>query len=160
MLWYTTALLFVKVSLLLLYLKIFTYRRAGLACRFILGLAVLGGTYGIVLSITNCIPIEASWDPDIKNAYCHSNDLWWINTALHVITDFMIWSVPLPQLWRMTIPQSQKITLISLFSLGFLSVVPSLPLLVHTTPNRRNVLILALQGGLYLDHSRYLPRGP
>lgn len=93
-------------------------------CKAILGLATISSTYGVVLALTACIPLRAFWDISVKNAYCHGNDIWWVNTALHVITDFMIWTVPLPQVWRTKMPKPQKYTLLSMFSLGFMFVSP------------------------------------
>ena len=112
------------MSFLLLYIRLFTYQRAEIFCKVILGIAVLAGVYSVVLSLTNCVPLQASWDLSITDAYCHSKDVWWSNTALHVVTDFLIWIVPIPQIWRIRIPKQQKITLLSLFSLGFLYVYP------------------------------------
>ena len=123
--WYNLSLLLIKVSFLLLYIKIFTFQRAELVCKIILGFAVVTGLYGVLLSLTDCIPLHAFWDKSVKGAYCHGPDVWWVNTALGVVTDFLIWSVPLPQIWRMTIPRPEKITLISLFSLGFVYVAPT-----------------------------------
>ncbi|SPO07720.1 uncharacterized protein DNG_10415 [Cephalotrichum gorgonifer] len=119
LLWYNTTLTLVKISFLLLYIQIFTYRKAGLVCKGMLVLVIVAGLYGLGVTFTNCIPLRASWDLSVVGAYCHDTPLWWVNTSLHVFTDFAIWSVPIPQIWRMRMPKGQKMTLISLFSLGF-----------------------------------------
>src|SRR5690554_87472 len=80
---------------------------------------------GLVITLTNCIPLQAVWDPAITDAYCRGVEWFWVNTALHVVTDCMIWSVPIPRIWRMSLPRTQKMTLVGLFSLGFLHVLPS-----------------------------------
>jgi len=117
---YNISLLFVKASFLTLYLRIFSYQKAQIACKIILGLVVFSGLWTVVISATACIPLKAFWDLSVQNAYCHSTDFWWVNTSLHVSTDFLIWLVPLPQIWGMKMPKAQKITLIVLFSFGFL----------------------------------------
>jgi hypothetical protein len=55
----------------------------------------------------------------VQGAYCHKTALWWVNTAFHVVTDFAIFLVPLPQIWAMRVQRRQKIVLVVLFSLGF-----------------------------------------
>ncbi|CAI4213872.1 unnamed protein product [Parascedosporium putredinis] len=100
---YNISLLFVKASFLTLYLRIFSYQKAQIACKIILGLVVFSGLWTVVISATACIPSRPFG-----------------TCPLHVSTDFLIWLVPLPQIWGMKMPKAQKITLIVLFSFGFL----------------------------------------
>jgi hypothetical protein len=108
------------MSFLFLYLTIFTYTWSNLACRILLALVILAAIWTITVTATACIPLQAFWDLSIQGAYCHKTDMWWVNTGFHVVTDFAIFLVPLPQIGTMRIPKKQKIILIILFSLGFM----------------------------------------
>jgi hypothetical protein len=42
------------------------------------------------------------------------------NSIMHIITDFIIFALPLPVLVKLRINKKQKVGLIAVFSLGFL----------------------------------------
>lgn len=45
------------------------------------------------------------------------------NTIIHIITDFMIFLLPIPVLARLSLHRKQKIGLLCVFSLGFVCVL-------------------------------------
>jgi hypothetical protein len=74
----------------------------------------------VVMVFTACIPLHAFWDFTVAGAYCHAKSIWWANTYLHVITDFMIYLLPMPVILRLRFPTRQKVLLFVLFAFGFL----------------------------------------
>jgi len=42
------------------------------------------------------------------------------NSVLHVLTDFMIFLLPIPALVNLRVPRRAKVALLGVFSLGFL----------------------------------------
>ena len=121
-LWYIITLFFVKASILLLYLQIFTHFWVRRACQIIFALVVLSSLWGFIVTLTACIPLSAFWDITIQGAYCHPVKYFWANTGMHLGTDYLIFLVPLPPIWGLTLPRRQKVILVAIFALGFLYV--------------------------------------
>jgi len=108
-----------KVSIMLLYLRILTYPWARKATYVLLVIVMLSNIEIIVSVLTACVPIQGWWDMTVK-AVCHTQDYYWANTGLHMITDFLIYLLPTPVIFTMRIPQKQKFLLYFIFAFGFL----------------------------------------
>lgn len=120
LLFYSLTLTLTKISILLLYINIFTYQWIRRCSQIILGIVVLTGVYMLVIICTACIPLAAYWDTTITNKYCHPEIVWWINTGVLILGDFLIFLVPMPAVWTLRLPRRQKLTLLGVFGLGFL----------------------------------------
>jgi hypothetical protein len=73
--------------------------------------------------LTMCVPLWRMWDKrgsDGSDYYCHPHTVWWALTYLHIITDFMLFLIPVPVLWSMTLPCRQKAGLLFVFTVGLL----------------------------------------
>lgn len=70
--------------------------------------------------VTFCVPLQAFWDFSIKGAYCHPKSVFWANTYMHIIVDFLIYLLPMPIILRVQFPRRQKVLLFVLFAFGFL----------------------------------------
>ncbi|KAK4223447.1 hypothetical protein QBC38DRAFT_487658 [Podospora fimiseda] len=119
-LFYTLTLLTSKISILLLYIHLFTLRWARLAGQSLLGIVVLSHLYMILVTFTACIPLVSYWDFRVTKKYCHPQAVWWSNTALHMITDFFIFMLPMPVVWGIQVARRQKLVLMGVFGFGFL----------------------------------------
>ena len=53
--------------------------------------------------------------------------MWLANTYLHIITDFLIYLLPMPVIFCLRFPRRQKVLLFVLFAFGFLQVWPRRP---------------------------------
>jgi hypothetical protein len=109
-----------KVAILLLYIHIFTLmwvRRAG---QIILAIVIVTSLWAVAATLTACIPLQAFWDPSIRPSFCQPYQVWWGNTGLHMVTDFLIFLLPLPAVWKLRLPLKQKVILFGVFALGFL----------------------------------------
>ncbi|KAK0720161.1 hypothetical protein B0H67DRAFT_460454, partial [Lasiosphaeris hirsuta] len=119
-LWYMMALLFTKISILLLYIRILSYQHARYAVYAILAIVVLtNGLWTFITVITSCMPLEAFWNPKITGAYCRPVVYWYANTGLHIGTDVLLYILPLPIIINLQVKRRQKIVLYSIFALGF-----------------------------------------
>ena len=90
---------------------------------------VLITVFNVYLFFTNiffCIPIYAYWnfaampdrDPD---SWCFKSELKWLpDTGINIISDFVIFFLPLPVVRSMTLPLRQKLWLYFVFAIGFL----------------------------------------
>jgi hypothetical protein len=64
-----------------------------------------------------CRLIAYLWDKSLTGTCIDKRILYFTNAAFNVITDFVIFSLPLPILLKLQIPKKQKILLIILFRL-------------------------------------------
>ena len=117
---YNLSLCFTKISILLLYLRVLkTFNNLRKAIYVTLGIVVIYNAWGIAMYLSMCIPLSKMWNPSLSG-YCHPLDVWWALTYIHIITDFMIFLLPIPVVLSMTVPRSQKAGLLFVFCIGFL----------------------------------------
>ena len=113
-------LVLTKISILLLYIRILTFQHACYAAYAIMALVVISNIWTFYTIVTACIPVEAFWDPTIEGAYCRSLSYWWANTGMHMVSDFLIFLLPLPIIFNLKAPLRRKLIMYSVFALGFL----------------------------------------
>ncbi|KAK3693354.1 hypothetical protein B0T22DRAFT_496179 [Podospora appendiculata] len=118
-LFYAVTLCFSKVSILLLYIYLFTFKWARLAGQILLGIVLVSHAYMVATTFTACIPLQSYWDFTIPKQYCHAQAVWWSNTGLHMTTDYLIFLLPMPVVWSIMLPRRQKFILFGVFGLGF-----------------------------------------
>jgi len=122
------SLLFTKISILLLYIRILSYQHARYAVYAILAIVILtNGIWTFVTVMTACTPLNAFWDRTIPDAWCRPLVWWYANTGLHIATDVLLYVLPLPVIVNLHIKLRQKIVLYAVFALGFLYVPPLVP---------------------------------
>ncbi|KAK6435284.1 hypothetical protein LTR95_008530 [Oleoguttula sp. CCFEE 5521] len=123
-----------KVSILLMYLRIFgdtpSIRAYGMKFRHLaLGLMAFVVMIFIATSIVGvfaCTPVRFSWDKSIAGGHCVQQIPWWYSyAALNISTDIAILALPMPLIQGlMQIKKRQKLILTGIFLLGgFVCVV-------------------------------------
>jgi len=117
---YQFSLWLTKQSILLLYLRVLTYHNARWAVYVVMAVIFLYNAVGFIYQYTECLPIERLWSLDPAQACRSAPSFIWSVVALHVLTDFVIFALPLPLVTSLTMPPKQKLTLLVLFCLGFL----------------------------------------
>ncbi|KAB8239081.1 uncharacterized protein BDW43DRAFT_296432 [Aspergillus alliaceus] len=114
----------VKLSLLLLYRRIFVNSRF-LKVVYIMGAAVI--VWAIVmtfLAIFNCSPISAFWTGRGK---CIPLKAFAIGYAIvNILTDLGVWLMPIPNMWKLQLPTAQKVALTLIFVLGLFDCAAAL----------------------------------
>ncbi|KAM0328593.1 hypothetical protein ACHAQA_005001 [Verticillium albo-atrum] len=96
---YTASLFSTKVSILCLYIRIFTYQGVQLLSKILLAIVVVSHTWIIVSILTTF-------------------HVFWANAALNMTTDVLIFLLPLPVIFRLRIPRRQKLILYLVFLLA------------------------------------------
>ncbi|KAK1978808.1 hypothetical protein LZ30DRAFT_203692 [Colletotrichum cereale] len=142
---YSVSITLTKISILLLYIRIFAYDLVCLLAKILLGVVAVSHAWIIASILTTCIPLSAAWnyDPLAPPVYCHPVSVFWGNACLHLVTDFFIFVLPLPVISSMRLPRRQKLGLYFVFSLAFLVCGISILRLVrlfHTDETREQVL--------------------
>jgi hypothetical protein len=110
-----------KISFLCLYLRIFiqpTFRRI---CYGGIIFLVCWGLAYILVTIFQCIPVDAFWDHTITNKTCVNSEAQWLSYAvISIISDFSILALPMFPIYKLKLPRGDKIALAAIFSLGAL----------------------------------------
>lgn len=118
-LFYNLSILFTKLSILVLYLRVLTHEWVRKVTWAVIAIVVIYNAWGIAMYLTMCIPIARMWDPSVPGT-CHPWSVWWALTYLHIATDFMIFLVPIPVVVGMLSPWRTKIGLLAVFVVGLL----------------------------------------
>ncbi|KAL2271411.1 hypothetical protein VTJ83DRAFT_782 [Remersonia thermophila] len=129
MLFYNLSLSFSRISILLLYKRIFVYDWIKRATQIVLIIVVATSIWFAISVFTVCIPLQAFWDWSLywtTHVYCQPAHLWWVNAAFHIGSDFVIMALPMPVLAGLTLPRRQKYAIIGVFALGFFVCVISI----------------------------------
>ncbi|MCJ1259543.1 hypothetical protein MMC24_007381 [Lignoscripta atroalba] len=131
---YTAALAVTKYSIMLFYWRIFKTPHFKAA---LITIAVLVTAWFIaigVAGITECLPVSDLWEVFLTGRPGRRISLskFFLGSAIpNIITDWTLLVMPLPLVWRLRIPNSQKIGLTTIFLLGgFVCVVSIVRLVV------------------------------
>ncbi|KAI1839353.1 hypothetical protein JX266_014436, partial [Neoarthrinium moseri] len=87
-----------------------------------------------LVSIFQCTPIPGawlSWTGDYEAACRNLNAQGWASAAVNIILDVATVTLPLPELWHLSLSMSKKLQVMLMFSLGFLVTIVSV-LRLHT----------------------------
>ena len=117
-LFYTISLAMTKMSILCLYMRIMVYGAPRIAVYVVLGVTMLCNSWVLVASFIQCIPLQALWDSDVEGS-CLGSAVALGSSIIHIITDFLIFVLPIPSLASLRIHKRQKIGLLVVFSIGF-----------------------------------------
>ncbi|KAL8804663.1 MAG: hypothetical protein Q9200_005740 [Gallowayella weberi] len=123
-----------KISILLLYRRIFSTRRFRQATTIVGSLCVGWCIAAIVADIFQCRPIHAAFDPEkLFTNRCMNLQAYYRGvTASNLVLDLIVLSMPLCMVWKLTLDTKQKISLSGIFLLGGLVCVASLMRLMTT----------------------------
>ena len=129
---YGAAITTIKATFLLQYQRVFSV--GGYVNRFLAALifVMAWSIASLLIAIFSCVPVQSFWDQSVTGVCVPEHPWWEINSAGNVITDFAVFCLPLPTLWKLHLPRAQKIALLGLFSLGFLYATPPLLFLMPT----------------------------
>jgi hypothetical protein len=85
--------------------------------------SVIYGTTFVLLSVFQCIPVQAAWtrwDGTVKARCNDVNALGWTSAAVNITLDVIILILPLPELARLAMSWKRKIHILLMFCLGLL----------------------------------------
>ena len=109
------------MSFLLQYRRIFGGSSfvADRVCHWLFIFVVVWAVVQAILLGVACIPVAAIV-PTMAGKCIDTMPLWYFSSTLNIVTDLLIFIVPLPCVSRLRLPKSQKIFVFSIFCLGFL----------------------------------------
>ncbi|KAK3497513.1 uncharacterized protein B0T23DRAFT_85793 [Neurospora hispaniola] len=125
---YNASLTAIKLTFLLQYYRVLGTRQMRKVVVYALIFVAMWSISQLLIVIFSCTPIEKFWLGDsIPNGHCMPNlPFWYINAAGNIVTDVLIFIIPLPALGSLNLRKQQKIALIGVFCLGFFTCAISI----------------------------------
>jgi hypothetical protein len=124
---YVFNLVWTKISLLLMYYRIFHFpffKKWTLVIGTVVVLWVIGVTF---LFIFICVPVQKLWYPHLEGRCINQVGTWIANAVSTIATDFAILLLPIPQVWKLHLRTIEKVAVTITFLLGSW-LVPNPPL--------------------------------
>ncbi|KAM7195881.1 hypothetical protein V8F33_006530 [Rhypophila sp. PSN 637] len=112
----------VKIAVLWLYTRIFDMLLFVRIARIIMAICACYCVTFLVVFITHCDPVSQQWNPVPWGSCREITQTELASNSINSLLDLAIVCLPLPFLWSLQMPLRKKITVIFLFSLGFVTV--------------------------------------
>ncbi|XHG09582.1 hypothetical protein AWENTII_012630 [Aspergillus wentii] len=154
---YNLTLTLTKISMALLYRRLFPTTRYRIVTLAIIILITITGLWMTISAFVFCIPIAAFWDPNLGDNCLSERVVWCLNASIQITTDLVIVVLPMPVITRLRLPKRQKWALVFVFGLGFfvcaMSIVRLVTLvrLVNSTDETRSNALTALWSSIEAD---------
>jgi hypothetical protein len=116
---YYAGLFFVKISILLQYLRVFVQKNFQIACYVLIALVTACSLWAIFSGIFMCIPISHFWESSVQGECMNRLGVWYSAAGVNAATDFATAILPLPLVGTLPISKQQKILLMVVFGFGF-----------------------------------------
>lgn len=108
-----------KLSLLLQYRRIFTGKWTKAATTWFMVFLIVWGIITEILVGLACVPV-ALFIPSRADECIEASIVWYLTSAVNIVTDFLVLIVPIPATWALQLRRRQRLMLTCLFGLGFL----------------------------------------
>jgi len=123
---YHVTIMLLKLTFLLQFRRVFPLPAFQRLCDIFMMFLAAWTVAGIVGGATICLPHNMNWDPQDRASVCEKRFWFWLGHGIvHVITDVILCIMPLPLLRTLPLPPMQKMALIGVFCLGFVTCVIS-----------------------------------
>lgn len=122
---YHVGLHVVKISFLLQYRRIFPSTRLRRICLWLLITVSIWTVISTVLLTMSCVPL-ANLVPSAASFCLNALPVWESTSIVSLLTDFAIFFLPMPCIWKLPIPSRQKSVLFGIFGLGFFVCIVSI----------------------------------
>ncbi|KAM0145729.1 hypothetical protein ACHAQE_011115 [Botrytis cinerea] len=135
---YAPTILFLKISILLQYQRIFIPSRQGslgtyIAIHAIIWANVVFYTLDMLLELFSCTPREYFWNKLLADGKCLDTGAVIISAAaINVVSDFVILLLPMPTIWKLHTPQRRKAGLTIVFGTGLFVCITSIMRLYYS----------------------------
>lgn len=117
---------FVKLSILIMYYRIFDTRRVRMSVKIVGVANLLWVLLFIALAVFQCTPVPRAWNPTIPGKCIDAKALFIANAVPNIVIDLFMVAIPIYPVSKLRLPVSQRIALIGLFMLGGIVCVVSI----------------------------------
>ncbi|KAK2754034.1 hypothetical protein FQN54_007203 [Arachnomyces sp. PD_36] len=112
----TTAL--TKISILLVYLRVFTQKIFRYICWVLMGIIALDAAISVMITLLQCSPVDLAWNIEKEGKCIDLMTFWLVNGAYSIASDVIVLILPLPMIHALQLPRKTKAGLMLVFSLG------------------------------------------
>ncbi|ROV94087.1 hypothetical protein VMCG_08265 [Cytospora schulzeri] len=122
---YNVAICVVKISIMLQYRRIFSSDGVQ---RLTLIMLIFESCWATTLSVLLplvCTPVSAFWNRSVRGTCLDQLVIWYVMASINLVTDFIVFSMPLPVIKSLQLPRKQKLMLMGVFCLGFFTCIIS-----------------------------------
>ncbi|KAL7755561.1 hypothetical protein ACKLNR_014659 [Fusarium oxysporum f. sp. zingiberi] len=123
---YNVAMCLVKIGILLQYRRVFAIPI--LQALTFYGLVIMVA-WTITIAFLNaliCVPVAKFWNSTMPGHCTDPLTVWYVMAGFNLVTDITVFCMPLPVIGSLNIPRRQKIMLLAIFSIGFLTCAISI----------------------------------
>ncbi|EXK77102.1 hypothetical protein FOQG_18184 [Fusarium oxysporum f. sp. raphani 54005] len=123
---YNVAMCLVKIGILLQYRRVFAIPI--LQAFTFYGLVIMA-TWTITIALLNaliCVPVAKFWNSTMPGHCIDPLTVWYVMAGFNLVTDITVICMPLPVIGSLNLPRRQKIMLLAIFSIGFLTCAISI----------------------------------
>ena len=115
---YALSLGLTKTSIVLLYRRILPHGPPRTANYILLVFVIACNLFAVIITLVTCVPLRAAWDKRVDGR-CLGIVIHLSNSILNIVTDFVIFGLPLPSIARLRMHWKRKVGLLLVFALGF-----------------------------------------
>ncbi|EXK24145.1 hypothetical protein FOMG_19117 [Fusarium oxysporum f. sp. melonis 26406] len=123
---YNVAMCLVKIGILQQYRRIFAIPI--LQALTFYGLVIMVA-WTITIAFLNaliCVPVAKFWNSTMPGHCTDPLTVWYVMAGFNLVTDITVFCMPLPVIGSLNLPRRQKIMLLAIFSIGFLTCAISI----------------------------------
>lgn len=115
-----------RISVIFLYLRIFTDKWARAACWFVMAFLVANCVATIIAAQLECTPLAYTWDKSIVGGSCFNQVLWYqVTNFPNIAGDVMIALLPVRTVWGLKASTARKAGIAAVCLLGSMCVSSS-----------------------------------
>lgn len=117
---YAFNLVWTKLSLLMMYYRIFRFPYFK-KWAYIIGAFIIAWVICVTfLFIFICVPVQKLWYPQIPGRCINQVGTWIANALSTIVSDLATLILPIPQVWKLQLKTTEKIAITCAFGLGSL----------------------------------------
>ncbi|KAI1503051.1 hypothetical protein F5X99DRAFT_376615 [Biscogniauxia marginata] len=132
---YALSVGFVKISITVLLMRIFAFRKLRIAGFFLIAFSTLWMILTILVGLLLCRPIERNWNSDAGGTCGNQFVGFGVVAAVDIFNELCLIILPIPSLWKLQIGKRYKVALAAVFSSGIVTLVIAalrIPILLET----------------------------
>lgn len=113
------ATVFPRLSVIALYLRIFSGKSIRVCCWALITFIVAYGIAFQLAAIFACSPVQFAWNRNIEGGKCFNIQLFFqLSTLPLIISDIPLLLLPIPQVWKLEMTRARKVGVILTFLTG------------------------------------------
>ncbi|KAE8390104.1 hypothetical protein BDV23DRAFT_155904 [Aspergillus alliaceus] len=120
---YTGCIVFIKLSILALYKRLFSTPPMILAANIVAGFVLLWAVSIWVVGAMLCLPVNKFWNPSVEGSCLDSAKFYYGMQIPNILTDAVLLVMPMKLVWSLPISRRQRLLLSLVFIVGGLTLI-------------------------------------